>query len=276
MATLVETQRLLWTLITAPEGVAKALDDDTRLGGDRRVLLARTVQDDGRLTPEERVDIYANMYFYRILDVLRADYPALLAAVGDVTFHNLITDYLLRHFPTHYSLRYAGARLPSFLATHSLNSSSPYLAELATFEWALVDAFDAADEPSLARADFLSIAPNRWPQLCFKLHPAVQLCEVRWAVHEMRRRVDAGEPPGTPRAEHTWVCIWRQVHRVRFRVLSPSEWQALATFAAGGTFAAACAASVDDCDQDDAAAAHLASALAAWVDEGLLSAVTLL
>src|ERR1041385_2998778 len=104
MSPLNDTQQLLWHLITAPEGVRPALETSDGLRSD----LARTVRGDERLDAAGRLDVYANMYFFRLLDALKEDFPAVLRVIGETPFHNLVTDYLLVHFPTHPSLRYAG------------------------------------------------------------------------------------------------------------------------------------------------------------------------
>ena len=48
------------------------------------------------------------MYFYRILDVLKEDFPATLAVLGADNFHNLVTGYLIEYPPQHFSISYAG------------------------------------------------------------------------------------------------------------------------------------------------------------------------
>src|SRR5689334_16140542 len=101
------TQSLLLKLITAPEGVEKALQESPKT-----VL---PIKGDNRLASVERLDIYANMYFYRIRDALKEDFPAVLKILGEMGFHNLITEYLLKYPSTHYSLRYVGRHLPRFL-----------------------------------------------------------------------------------------------------------------------------------------------------------------
>src|SRR5262245_26528792 len=126
MAALSETQQLLWSLITAPEGVAKALGSVDR-GAAWAMALGQTVRSDDRMTAVERLDVYANMYFFRLLDVLKADYPAVLAVTGEAGFHNLVTDYLLVHFPCHPSLRYAGSKLAEFLTDHCQTNDHPFL-----------------------------------------------------------------------------------------------------------------------------------------------------
>src|ERR1700730_3510359 len=62
---LKQLQSLLYRLITAPSGVAEGLAAERELGAGG---LDAIVLGDDRLSSEARVDIYANMYFYRILD----------------------------------------------------------------------------------------------------------------------------------------------------------------------------------------------------------------
>ena len=108
-------QEIMCRLMVAPTGVAEALAQGTILpvGG-----LESLVAGDDRMTPVERVEIYANGYFYRILDVLKEDYPAALAVVGADNFHNLATGYLIDYPPTEPSIYYAGQHFARYLATH--------------------------------------------------------------------------------------------------------------------------------------------------------------
>ena len=94
-------QSLLYRLITAPSGVAEGLaaERDLRADGLDAIVLG-----DERLSAEARVDIYANMYFYRMRDALKEDFPATLAVLGDDNFHNLVTGYLLEYPPTEPSM----------------------------------------------------------------------------------------------------------------------------------------------------------------------------
>ena len=77
-------QTTLYQLIVAPEGVSSAISKNTSLP----IVPSKT------LTPVERLEIYANMYFYRILDALKEDFPVLLQSIGEDQFHNLITEGL--------------------------------------------------------------------------------------------------------------------------------------------------------------------------------------
>jgi len=81
---LVALQAALYDLITAPEGVARRLGELDGSPADLEAL----VKPSPAMTAVERLDVYANMYFYRILDVLRVEYARVVAAVGDAEFHN--------------------------------------------------------------------------------------------------------------------------------------------------------------------------------------------
>ena len=125
--------------------------------------IERLVASDDRMTPIERVEIYANGYFYRILDVLKEDYPAILAVVGADNFHNLATGYLIDCPPTEPSIYFAGRHFAGYLATHPLRARFPYLADLARLERGTLESFHAADAKALDADAMREIPPTEWP-----------------------------------------------------------------------------------------------------------------
>ncbi len=168
---LAELQRRFFELVTGPQGIAQEL----ARRGIPEPELAAIIAGDARASAVERLDVYANMYFFRILEVLRADYPKLAAVVGAETFHDLATDYLQAHPSRHPSLRFVGAALPDFLARHALGATRAWLAELAALEWARVDVFDRADAEVLAHAALSALAPEAFAALALAPVPACAL-----------------------------------------------------------------------------------------------------
>ena len=270
MTPLPDIERLLWRLITAPEGVGATLAAADARGDDARAALAGTVRDHGALSAVQRLDVYANMYFFRLLDVMADDYPAVRAVVGATAFHNLITDYLLLHAPSHFSVRYAGQHLPEFAAGHRIAAECPYLPDLAALERSILDVFDAADAPTLEPADLAEVPPAQWPSLRFRLHPSVRLHRLDWPVHLVREQVDRGENPSRITATDTALFVWRHDLQVRQCVVSAGEWQALDILRQGGDFSSACTAAAGELGDGDTAAA-VAQALADWLAAGMLS-----
>ncbi len=271
MPTLSATQRLLWRLITAPEGVGAALAADADRGGAQRAALARTVRSDGALDAAQRLDIYANMYFFRVLDVLKEDYPATRALLGDVAFHNLVTDYLLAHPPEHFSIREAGRHLPELLEHHGARATHPCAADLARFERALNDAFDAADAPALSAEALAAVPPEAWPALRFALHPSVRVLRCGWPVHTVRAAVDRGAPAADPEPEATPLCVWRQDLAVFHCALDATELTALAAVETAASFGQVCAAAGEASPVADAPQ-RVAQALARWLANGWIAA----
>ncbi len=273
--TLSETQALLYELITAPRGVGFGLGARGLTEED----LGAVVRGDVRLSAVDRVDIYANMYFYRILDVLREEYPRTLAVVGEAAFHDLVTDYLLAHRPAHPSLREVGLALPSFLAAQASSLGMPWLFELARLERAHLELFDGPDAHPLTILDLRSVAddPTELAALAVQLVPshvlitnAFTLSPV-WQFSETR----SGPPPspGFPSLRPEVLLVWRQGMVVRHRaVTDAAEALALEHAAGGTTIGALCEALAAPVSaaEEGADATRAFQRLAAWTDDGLL------
>ncbi|MBI4126061.1 MAG: putative DNA-binding domain-containing protein [Deltaproteobacteria bacterium] len=241
MMNLAETQKLVWKLITAPEGVVKALEENpmTRL----------PIKGDHRLSAAQRLDIYANMYFYRIRDALKDDFPRVLTLIGETHFHNLITDYLLAHPSEHWSLRYVGKDLPRFVTTHSLRERWPMIVDLACFEWELIEAFDAADTTPLTREDVAGIDPSRWSELVFRPAPSFRMC-----TFDVRVDLPSYDP------QPVTIVFWRKGLEVVYRPVEPIEKDLLTRMREGATFGELC----------EIAGEKLASFFQTWIESALL------
>src|SRR5262245_42006643 len=174
---LKDLQNLLYRLITAPSGVAEGLGGEHALpaGG-----LAALVDGDERLSAEARVDIYANMYFYRLLDVLKEDYPATLAVLGEASFHNLITAYLIEHRPSAPSVMQAGKFLPDFLRGQPVRAAFPCVADLAMLERAMTEVFCAADASLLEAAEMNALQAEQWGAVKMRRIPASAILRAEW------------------------------------------------------------------------------------------------
>jgi hypothetical protein len=262
--TLAQTQQLLWKLITAPEGAAAGL---AQLGPAQGAHARALVAGDERLSAVERLDIYANMYFYRLRDALAEDFAAVRAVVGEGNFHNLATDYLIAHPPAHFSLRYAGQHLPSFLLRHPLSRRWPHLVDLAQLEWAILDAFDAADAPVLEPATLAAVPSEGWPALRFQLTPSLRLLQLKWPADEVWKQVQREETPAAPARAAVSLRVWRQDLRVYHRRIDAAERAALVAIQSAASFADVCE-TITACD---VGADRVSALLHTWLDDGLLS-----
>ena len=267
---LEEAQRRLWRLIAWPEGVRQALREE-----DGAARLEHLVTSDEQLAAEDRLDVYANAYFYRIHDVLAEDYPALAKALGETAFHDLVTSYLAIHPSNHPSLRWIGARLPGFLADHlagtSFRASHPFAPDLAAYEWAFETVFDAQDTQPMGRKDLAELPAEHWDGMLVRLRPSVRLLTLAWPVQELR--VAARAEAALPKIERriSRLCVWRLGERVSTRALGDAEACALEQLAPGIAFGALCEAIAQEAPEDEAPA-RAAAWLGRWNDDELILA----
>src|SRR5690242_12094543 len=176
-----ETQQLMWTLIAAPEGVA----DGLRQIDKKPAELEQLLRGDARLNAVQRLDIYANMYFFRLYEILQEDYPAVRASVGERAFYGLCTDYLAACPSQHPSVRNVGERLAAFLPTHPLGRERPWLAALAALERARREVFDGPDADVLTLDELRTRPPETFAALELPLVPSRAWVLAEHAVDEV-------------------------------------------------------------------------------------------
>jgi hypothetical protein len=224
-----ELQARFYDLVTAPEGVARTL----AVRGESVGTVEELVAGDARLSAVDRLDVYANMYFFRLLDVLRGDYPKVAAAVGDAAFHNLVTDYLAACPPAHPSIAHAGAGLPRFLESHAVTAARPWLPALATLERTHTELFDGPDADPVT-LDELRTSADTLMATALRPVPCARLLSQGFAVSE------SWESPEAPPTESPeTLLVWRQDVEVFHRPLGEDE-QAIFGMLDGRTLQAIC------------------------------------
>jgi hypothetical protein len=262
-------QNLLYRLITAPSGVAEGLAAEHALpaGG-----LGALVAGDERLSAEARLDVYADMYFYRLLEVLKEDYPATSAVLGEANFHNLITAYLVNHRPCEPSVQGAGKFLPDFLRRHRLYQELPFIADLAMLERVIADVFCARDASLLEASEMNTLQPKLWGGVNMRRIPATAVLRAQWRTAEVLRAVEERRDWKPPRRERNWILVWRRNSRVSYREIGSNEAAALAMLARTTGFAKVCEVLARGLPPDQAPQA-IRDTFARWLAEGLITRV---
>ncbi len=251
-------QTLLYRAITGVPGAVSSIG-----------LRPDVIRGNGRLSALERVAIYANAYFYRLLDCLREDFPATAAVVGEPAFENLIRAYLTRHPPTEPSIFYAGRYLADFLGNHPQLERWSFIAELARLERTLIEVFHGPGAPALSASEIRTIAPVDWPSLSLRTHPALRMLDCKWRVNDVLRAVANGTEWREPARSVTALLVWRQANQVYYRELEVPERAALEVASNGADFAAVCEAFASHMNDEDLPAA-INGILTRWVADGLL------
>jgi hypothetical protein len=259
-----QLQERLYRLIVAPEGVAPGLVALGLTATD----LERSIVGDERLSATARLDLYADMYFFRLRDLVRDELPKLAAVLGDGAFHDLMVDYLRACPPEHPSVAQVGARLPSFLL--EAEPERPWLATLAALERARTEVFDAADAETVSLEALRARPKETFAALRLELVPALRLLPVRAAVHEVWRQIEAGQPWQAPPLVDGTLLVWRRGYREVFhRPVADLELAALILAQGGARFGAVCDLYAEQLPVEQAGLAAF-QLLGRWATDGVL------
>ncbi len=229
---------------------------------------------DARLDAAERMEIYAIAYRLRLIEALEGDFVALKAHIGPERFEEIARAYIDTHPSDHFSLRHFGRHMANFLAEADPYHDEPLLAELAAFDWALTDSFDAADSTVATMEDIATIAPHAWPHLVFIPHASVQRLNLEWNAPAIWKAADKDKTlPAPEKAPHPigWV-MWRQGLQIYFRSLAVDEAFALDALLRGENFSAICEGLTEWVDAQNVAA-HAAGLLKQWLADGLIQKI---
>jgi hypothetical protein len=268
--TLAELQRRFWQLVSAPQRVGEALP--AIAARDPAIApLCSWIRTDSEEAAVQRLDVYANMYFFRLLGVLADDYPDLARLLGDAHFHNLVTDYLAACPSQDPSIRHVGARLADFLAGHDLGHRFPGAPDLARLEWERGLAFDAADAGELSAADLAAVPPERWGGLRLALSPSFRILELDTPAHTLWQALERGEEPPAMQPAASEILVWRRGFSVYHRPAEREEAALLRRIQAGARFGEICERLADSRGDGDRAVRAAFALLSTWIEQGLLS-----
>ncbi|MEQ8768265.1 MAG: DNA-binding domain-containing protein [Planctomycetota bacterium] len=178
-------------VIVDPGGPEGALGDDAEEVASKRIAPRPD------LPAIERLAIYHRMYFVRIEDALRDDFPATLVALGEERFAPLIRRYASEHPSRHPSLDRLGCHFEELVADVT-GSRSSFEAELARLEWSLVESFHADEAPALDPSTLSELSPDALPRLRFRPRPSTHVVASEHRLEPYRAAVRRGQSAERP------------------------------------------------------------------------------
>jgi putative DNA-binding protein len=231
-------QRWLQAVVTNPAGVEAGIhSDDARREIDITSDAVETmICPSTRQSSLERLAVYANAYFLRLLECLRELFPCLTDALGRDSFDAFAAGYLQRHPPESYTLHRLADRFVAFLTETQPAQDAAwagFVVDLARLELAIERVFDArgpeADPwPDESQPDIGHIIP------CSDLSaadlsadtrlvptPGLTLLEFQWPVSSYYTQWKQGERPDWPPPKPQHIALVRRDYIVRRHELSP-------------------------------------------------------
>lgn len=258
---LSELQTWLKAVWTRPEGI------DAALASPEGRALKPWIAEAPPISARDRLAIYGDAYFSRLLESLGEDFSGTKRALGDDDFRRLIADYLAKYGSSSYNIADAGGRLAEFAAAHELRKRFRFLPDLCRLETAVLRALLTDRLPAADAAAFAALAPEDWATARLILDPTLALLEARWPVHELWLR------RGEPRDESILperaclLVVWRNDDWARVEALHEPAWRLLRKLSDGVPLAQACDAGL--------APREVQSLFAGWAAGGVIKGVEL-
>lgn len=219
-----------------------------------------------------RYDVHRNNVTVSLIDALAAIYPAVERLTGSEFFRTMARLHVCATPPSSPLLFDYGRDFPDFIDGYPHAQGVPYLGDVARLERAWLDAYHAADAPSLALADLAALDPARLADAVLTPHPAARVVRSR---HPALSIFLMNRPPVDPSARLESgaaedALVTRPGFDVRVRLLPPGGAAFIATLMQGRPLGdAVAAAAADDADFD------LRANLAVVVDAGAFTRVVL-
>lgn len=230
-----ELQRWFATVTASPHGVqphARRMD--------------RWVTRGPHLSAAERVQLYHDGYFARLVECLTDDYPALRYALGTDTFEEVTRAYISAQPSRSPSLNGYGRNFPAFCRARA-EPWARFAADLARLEWSLVEVVHEPLVETLAPEGLASVPAERLmtarlvPIACLRVH------RFDYPVNDFYQGFREERAPELPGAASTGTAVHRQGLSLWRTHLDPRGASLLEDLVSGARLADAVAALESRC-----------------------------
>jgi hypothetical protein len=246
----------------------QALFQEAILNQDDRVL--DFLLDNSRTGRDTLFGVYQNGYVGRLVEILASDYEDLKSYLGEDEFEELARAYVAANPSRTQNARWFGSRMVEFLKTEGRYAQRHEVADLATIEQALSNAFDAADATHITVQDLAKFKPDDWARFTFVPHPSVAIIDVQTNAFAIWRAVKDGKTPPRVKAKAVQhLMTWRQGTTPMIREIASEEVMMWTEACCGLRFEALCEM-VAAFDDPDGAAMRAAQYLQGWLSTEML------
>lgn len=202
------------------------------------------------LRPHQRIQIYNQQYWWRLLNTLHINFPLVTRLFGRNAFNEEIgIPYLLRYPPNHWSLSVIGERLPAWISECYQEPDQILVHHAAGLDWAFTASFIA---PQLPRLDLIRLTqenPESILDQTFYLQPHIHLFTWEYDLLTFRDsflQQDAdywidNRFPELPKGKTYRFILYRNAkNNSAWREITEGEYLLLECFKKGSSLAAAC------------------------------------
>ncbi len=285
---LARLQRWMLSVITHPDGIlegARSAEAQQQIAVSPDEL-EHIIERSRNQTSAERLAIYANAYYARLIECLEEEFPAMAYSLGEETFRAFAFEYLQRYPPGSYTLAKLASHFPRFLRetrpvqdidVEGRANWTDFLIDLATLERTYSEVFDsrgAEGKSSLQRDELAAISPGRWPDVRLLPVACLRLIDLQFPVHEFAAAVKRGQEPVIPPPSATYLVVSRRNYVVHPRAVSRLEFEMLEGLCEGYSVGEVVSMASESCESEiEQLSTQLRDWFERWSADGLFMAV---
>jgi hypothetical protein len=265
-----ELQRWFASVTTHPQGVLEG-----RLTPARSQKLERLVTPGPQLSAIDRVQIYNDGFFARLVECLTDDYPTLSYALGDVTFSSLARAYIQKYPSRSRSLNSYGRYMAAFCRARA-EPWAGFASDLARLEWALVEVVHEPVSRSLCASALAKVPPAHWQSARLVPSRGLRLLAFDYPVNDFFQAFRDETAPAPPERAPTAAVVYRRGLALWRMGLEPRAALLLKDLVSGVPLAAAVAtleARSRSAGSSEELAGLLPQWLGSWVESGFFCGV---
>ncbi|MCY4420866.1 MAG: DNA-binding domain-containing protein [Gammaproteobacteria bacterium] len=208
-------EQWMYSVISHPQGAEAGVEANSKPGSEAAYDLEQTVLPSEKLTPLERISVYADMYFWRFIDIMSEEYPTVEHLLGVERFAQVVRDYITRHPSTYYNLNRLSVKFPQYLRNEADEiPHQPFVVAVATVERLMEDVFDAPHKEKISTEAIQNVPGEQWPEICLEFNPALYLLELDYPVNAYMTAVNEDRHMDAPKAQKSFVVVYRCNYRV--------------------------------------------------------------
>ena len=195
------------------------------------------------LEPGQRIQIYNQQYWWRLLSIMQESFPCVLRLFGEEDFDRTISvPYLQKCPPNHWSLNTLGDKLLKWVREEYKGEDKQLVYDAALLDLHYHNLFFQKHFPSLSANDGDLTVKQLY------LQPHVALLQFPYAIVEFRKQLLKEEPAywlkhpfPELKKEPQFILLYRNLNgRLVCKNLSETEWSILHLFEKGSTIDGVC------------------------------------
>lgn len=283
-----QLQQWMQAVIMHPDGVAGGIESPAAQSQipTSPENLESVIERSQALTSIERLQVYGNAYFARLVEVLRDEFPAVRHAIGDEAFDGFALGYLQAYPSRSYTLADLANQFSQYLRETRPpaddDAAGPdwidFLIDLTVLEQIYGEVFSGEGPEGgrhLKPAELSQIPPDQWANVTLTPIPCLQLATFRFPVHEYSTAVRLGKDPTPPEPQETLLVVGRRDFVVRRQPVSRAEFELLTAIVEGLTLGDAIQRTMESTEIDfDSLAANIGDWFKSWAALQFFQSVT--